>query len=200
MTRALFFGLFVLLSATVFAVPTAEQEQISIGSIISALGIDFVCMININITVSMIHPKNHIDCCLTTDLRQLDSLNTNLVTCVCLFAVDLVAHSCEFSAGVTCKSCLADAIYLLKEREIPVSNPLPLELTIKSISSSAGLNGTEVATFDHTFSSPGLVIGPLASRNSGPIPNVLVTQGVENSLGIVPFGVLDLSNTNARVQ
>lgn len=88
----------------------------------------------------------------------------------------------------------------LKRREIPVSNPLPIELTIKSISSSAGLNGTELATFSHTFSSPGLVVGPLGSRNSGIIPNVLVTEGVENSLDIVPFGVLDLSNINANIQ
>jgi len=87
-----------------------------------------------------------------------------------------------------------------KRREIPVSNPLPIELTIKTISSTAGLNGTELATFSHTFSSPGLVVSPLGSRNSGIIPNVLVTNGVANSLDIVPFGVLDLSNINADVQ
>jgi len=57
MTRALFFGVFALLSAAVFGVPTADQEQISIGDIVNALGLGFVESININITVSMIHPK-----------------------------------------------------------------------------------------------------------------------------------------------
>jgi len=79
MIRALFFGVFALLSATVFAVPTADQGQISIGDIANLLGLGFVSGININITVSMIHPKNHIDCCLTTDLQQLSSLTTNMI-------------------------------------------------------------------------------------------------------------------------
>ncbi|KAJ3576095.1 hypothetical protein NP233_g667 [Leucocoprinus birnbaumii] len=81
-----------------------------------------------------------------------------------------------------------------------VKNPLPIELTIKSISSSAGLNNTEFARFDHTFPSPGLIVGPLATKNSGTIDNVLVTQGVENSLDIIPLGVLDLLSTDANVQ
>ena len=84
--------------------------------------------------------------------------------------------------------------------EKSVKNPLPLELTIKEISSSAGLNNTPLANFDHTFPSPGLVVGPLATKNSGSISNVLVIPGVQDALGIVPFGVLDLSNTNAKIQ
>ncbi|KXN85775.1 hypothetical protein AN958_10958 [Leucoagaricus sp. SymC.cos] len=81
-----------------------------------------------------------------------------------------------------------------------VKNPLPIELTIKKISSSAGLNKTEFARFEHTFPSPGLIVGPLATKNSGNIDNVLVTQGVANSLDIIPFGVLDLLSTDADVQ
>ncbi|KAF5352570.1 hypothetical protein D9756_006177 [Leucocoprinus leucothites] len=81
-----------------------------------------------------------------------------------------------------------------------VKNPLPIELTIKKISSSAGLNDTEFARFEHTFPSPGLVVGPLATKNSGTIDNVLVTQGVANSLDIIPLGVLDLLDTDADIQ
>jgi hypothetical protein len=77
---------------------------------------------------------------------------------------------------------------------------LPIELTVKTISSTAGLNGTELASFQHTFPEPGLIVGPLATKNSGAINNVLVVGGVVNSLDIVPFGVLDLSNTDAQVQ
>jgi hypothetical protein len=73
-------------------------------------------------------------------------------------------------------------------------------LTVKRISSSAGINGTEFARFDHTFPGLGLVVSPLGTRNSGNIDNVLVTQGVENSLDIIPLGFLDLLNTDADIQ
>jgi len=127
MTRALFFGVFALLSAVVFAVPTADQEQISIGDIVNALGLGFVKSININITVSMIHPKNHIDCRLTTDLQQLPSLVTNLIEYVWLFVVDLAAHLGEYllSVNVTSKSCLDDAISLLREGKYQYRTPFP---------------------------------------------------------------------------
>ncbi|KAF9447548.1 hypothetical protein P691DRAFT_731318 [Macrolepiota fuliginosa MF-IS2] len=81
-----------------------------------------------------------------------------------------------------------------------VKNPLPIELTIKKISSTSGLNGTDLASFQHTFPAPGLIVPPLGTKNSGTIDNVLVTEGVEAALNIVPFGVLDLSNTDADVQ
>lgn len=80
-----------------------------------------------------------------------------------------------------------------------MKNPLPFELTLDSVSSQAGLNGTVFATFTHTFAKPGLVVPPLATRNSGTIDNVLLTQGATASLAIIPFGVLDLDN-NAQVR
>ncbi|KAF8167269.1 hypothetical protein B0H34DRAFT_8958 [Crassisporium funariophilum] len=80
-----------------------------------------------------------------------------------------------------------------------VKNPLPIELTLDSVTASAGLNGTTFATFTHTFAKPGLVVSPLGTRNSGAVNNVLLTQGAENSLAIIPFGILDLtSNANVR--
>ncbi|KAF5389639.1 hypothetical protein D9757_004153 [Collybiopsis confluens] len=78
-------------------------------------------------------------------------------------------------------------------------NPLPIELTIDSVSSSAGLNGTEYATFSHTFNPP-VVVPILGTANSGTIPNVLLVQGATASLAIIPFGELDLLNVNVNVR
>jgi len=80
-----------------------------------------------------------------------------------------------------------------------VKNPLIIELTIDSITSTAGLNGTVFATFNHTFATP-LVVPILGSANSGTINNVFLPQGAEATLNIVPFGVLDLLDTNANVR
>ncbi|KAL9716665.1 hypothetical protein Ac2012v2_001117 [Leucoagaricus gongylophorus] len=105
-----------------------------------------------------------------------------------------------FVSGINITITLESLETNLISVDVAIKNPLPLELTIKEISSSAGFNNTPLANFDHTFPSPGLVVGPLATKNSGSISNVLVIPGVQDALGIVPFGVLDLSNTNAKIQ
>ncbi|KAF8971796.1 hypothetical protein BDZ97DRAFT_1753044 [Flammula alnicola] len=81
-----------------------------------------------------------------------------------------------------------------------VKNPLPFELTLDSVSAVAGLNGTIFATFNHTFAKPGLVVPPLGTKNSGTIDNVFLPQGALASLDIIPFGILDLPNTDAKVR
>ncbi|KAF8154348.1 hypothetical protein K438DRAFT_1863228 [Mycena galopus ATCC 62051] len=78
-------------------------------------------------------------------------------------------------------------------------NPLLFELTIDSVSTSAGLNNTVFATFNHQFSKP-VVVPPLGQANSGNITNVLLTQGATASLAIIPFGVLDLLNVDVNVR
>ncbi|KAJ6452634.1 hypothetical protein C8R45DRAFT_639619 [Mycena sanguinolenta] len=83
--------------------------------------------------------------------------------------------------------------------DFEAQNPLLFELTIDSVSTTAGLNGTVFATFQHAFSKP-VVVPPLGKANSGNITNVLLTQGVEASLGIIPLGVLDLQNVNVNVR
>ncbi|KAJ7079435.1 hypothetical protein B0H15DRAFT_858732 [Mycena belliarum] len=80
-----------------------------------------------------------------------------------------------------------------------VQNPLPFELTIDKITTSAGLNGTEFASFAHTFATP-VVVPPFGGASSGNISNVLLTQGADASLAIIPFGVLDLLNVDADVR
>lgn len=82
---------------------------------------------------------------------------------------------------------------------MPVKNPLVLELTVTRVVSSAGLNGTEYAKFDHTFDKP-VVVGPLKTVNSGNVPNVLLTQGALNSLEIIPLEKLDLLSTDVYVR
>ncbi|KAJ7469009.1 hypothetical protein FB451DRAFT_1255536 [Mycena latifolia] len=78
-------------------------------------------------------------------------------------------------------------------------NPLLFELTLDSVSTSAGLNGTEFASFQHTFARP-VVVPPLHQANSGNITDVLLTQGATASLAIIPFGVLDLLNVDINVR
>ncbi|PFH53337.1 hypothetical protein AMATHDRAFT_1400 [Amanita thiersii Skay4041] len=78
-------------------------------------------------------------------------------------------------------------------------NPLVTELTLDHVTSSAGVNNTEFAKFDHSFDPP-FVIPPLKTKNSGQIDNVLLTQGVSASLALVPLGVLDLLSTDIHVR
>lgn len=78
-------------------------------------------------------------------------------------------------------------------------NPLPFELSIDRVVSSAGLNGTVFAAFDHTFSTP-FVIKSLHTANSGIFGNVSLPQGALASLSIIPVGALDLLNTDVFVR
>ncbi|KAG5729197.1 hypothetical protein E4T56_gene14520 [Termitomyces sp. T112] len=85
------------------------------------------------------------------------------------------------------------------EVNFDAKNPLPFELTIDRVVSSAGLNDTVYATFDHTFSTP-FIVKPSGTANSGTFGNVSLPQGVEGSLSIIPVGVLDLSKTDVFVR
>ncbi|KAJ7589542.1 hypothetical protein C8J56DRAFT_1049188 [Mycena floridula] len=84
--------------------------------------------------------------------------------------------------------------------DFALKNPLIFELTLDSVTSTAGVNGTVFASFEHRFSPP-LVLPILGTATSGVIDNVLLTQGAIASLDIIPLGVLDLIDTdvNARV-
>ncbi|KAK0234074.1 hypothetical protein IW262DRAFT_1334218 [Armillaria fumosa] len=80
-----------------------------------------------------------------------------------------------------------------------VKNPLPIELTLERVTSSAGINSTEYASFDHTFSDP-LVVPIFGTADSGTIKNVLLTQGATASLAIIPLGFLDLLDTDVNLR
>jgi hypothetical protein len=70
---------------------------------------------------------------------------------------------------------------------------LIIELTIDRIVNSASLNGVTYATFDHKFPD-GFVVPILKTANSGTIPNVTLTQGIDASLEIIPIGKLDIQS------
>ncbi|KAK7024066.1 hypothetical protein R3P38DRAFT_2956584 [Favolaschia claudopus] len=59
-------------------------------------------------------------------------------------------------------------------------NPLIFELTLDSVTSTAGINDTVYATFNHTFAKP--VVGAIAS------------------LDIIPLGYLDLLNVDINIR
>ncbi|KAJ7083306.1 hypothetical protein B0H15DRAFT_850541 [Mycena belliarum] len=78
-------------------------------------------------------------------------------------------------------------------------NPLIFELTIDRVSSSAGINNTEYATFDHTFATP-VVVPALGKASSGVVPNVTLTKGATASLDIIPLGYLDLLDVDVHIR
>ncbi|KAH9486119.1 hypothetical protein JR316_0000183 [Psilocybe cubensis] len=83
--------------------------------------------------------------------------------------------------------------------DFDIKNPLLLELTIDRVVSKAGINGTVYASFDHTFTTP-VVVKALNSANSGKVPDVLLDQGVEKSLDIIPLLKLDLISTDVYLR
>ncbi|KAJ7292554.1 hypothetical protein C8J57DRAFT_1266310 [Mycena rebaudengoi] len=83
--------------------------------------------------------------------------------------------------------------------DFQAQNPLIFELTLDRVSTTAGINNTVYATFDHTFATP-VVVPPLGKANSGTVPNVLLTQGAIASLDIIPLGFLDLLDVDIHVR
>ncbi|KAF8971797.1 hypothetical protein BDZ97DRAFT_1146098 [Flammula alnicola] len=123
---------------------------------------------------------------------DIRAVNLGIADIINALGIGLVT---EIHAVITLDSLVTNLISV----DFDVKNPLPIELTLDSVNAQAGVNGTVFATFNHTFPTPGLVVPPLSTVNSGTIDNVLLTQGAIASLAIIPLGVLDL-NTNAQVR
>ncbi|KAK0466061.1 uncharacterized protein EV420DRAFT_1636666 [Desarmillaria tabescens] len=102
-------------------------------------------------------------------------------------------------SNITVTITLESLVTNLVDVAFTVKNPLPIELTLERVSSSAGINSTEYASFDHTFLEP-LVVPILGTADSGVIENVLLTQGALASLDIIPLGFLDLLNTDVNLR
>jgi hypothetical protein len=75
--------------------------------------------------------------------------------------------------------------------DFDVVNPTDADLVIKFVQSDARVNGVVFAHFEHTFDN--FVVPARGTANSGNIPNVILTQGAVESLGIIPLGELDVS-------
>ncbi|KIJ38952.1 hypothetical protein M422DRAFT_258368 [Sphaerobolus stellatus SS14] len=71
-----------------------------------------------------------------------------------------------------------------------VFNPTQAPLVIKHVQSNGMLNGITYAFFSHDFDD--FVVPPFKTANSGDISNILLTQGVDSSLDIIPVGLLDI--------
>ncbi|KAJ7641023.1 hypothetical protein FB45DRAFT_899281 [Roridomyces roridus] len=83
--------------------------------------------------------------------------------------------------------------------DVELQNPLPFELTLDTVASTAGINGTVFASFNHTFST-GIVVPPFGKAKTGVIDNVLLTQGAIASLAIIPLGFLDLLEIDTNIR
>ncbi|ESK93224.1 hypothetical protein Moror_14609 [Moniliophthora roreri MCA 2997] len=82
---------------------------------------------------------------------------------------------------ITLDSLVTDLV----STQFTAKNPLPLELSLESVSSKATFNGTTFSEFSHTFTKP-VIIPILGEKESGKIDNVLLTQGATASLDIIP--------------
>jgi len=83
----------------------------------------------------------------------------------------------------------------LTDNEVTVNftvfNPLDTQIQITNIQGTGTLQGTTWAQFSFQFDD--FVIPAGSSVDSGPVPNVLLTQGVIASTAIIPFGVLNVA-------
>ncbi|KAK2467793.1 hypothetical protein APHAL10511_000088 [Amanita phalloides] len=78
--------------------------------------------------------------------------------------------------------------------DIDLYNPLGAEIVIDLIQADASVGGQTYAEFTQPFSK--FVVPPGATVNSGVFDHVLLTQGWENSLSIIPLSYLDITAAN----
>ncbi|KAK0220411.1 hypothetical protein IW262DRAFT_1384373 [Armillaria fumosa] len=82
---------------------------------------------------------------------------------------------------------------------IIVSNSRVVEISLDRVAMSAGVNGTEYLSFDHTFEDP-VVIPILGTVDSGDIADVQLTQGGPGTLTILSSKSLDLLNLDVDMR
>ncbi|KAJ7857536.1 hypothetical protein B0H13DRAFT_2356890 [Mycena leptocephala] len=111
----------------------------------------------------------------------IDALGVGLVT--------------QINATITLDTLVDNLLSITFEAQ----NPLFFELTLDSVTSTAGINNTVYATFNHTFANP-VVVPPFGTANSGIVPDVLLTQGAIASLDIIPLGFLDLIDVDINLR
>ncbi|TBU23049.1 hypothetical protein BD311DRAFT_704566 [Dichomitus squalens] len=74
--------------------------------------------------------------------------------------------------------------------DFDIANPLDTEIQVSFAQADSGLDGVTYVHFEHAFDD--FVIPPHATVNSGPINNVLLTQGALGSLKILNSGKVDV--------
>ncbi|KAF9472573.1 hypothetical protein BDN70DRAFT_453537 [Pholiota conissans] len=128
---------------------------------------------------------------LSVETRQLPPTVSQIISSITSFG--LVK---DINVFITAQSLIDNTFSL----NFDVQNLLPIEITIDSLSTDAGLNGEVFETISHTFASPGLVVPPLGTANSGNIANVPLPQGALAAIGIISNEKLDLSNLAASIR
>ncbi|SJK98726.1 uncharacterized protein ARMOST_01995 [Armillaria ostoyae] len=91
------------------------------------------------------------------------------------------------------------ATFGLQSVSFNVTNDRLVEITLDRVAMSAGVNGTEYLSFDHTFEDP-VVVPILGTADSGDIADVQLTQGGLNTLDIVSLEYLDLLNLDVDMR
>ncbi|KAJ7798535.1 hypothetical protein B0H14DRAFT_32557 [Mycena olivaceomarginata] len=174
--------LFALLAALLVGAspnPASPTPQNLLGEVIDALGIGLVTHIDVTLTVRFLLPHSLSAATTVSSARHPDQQPRNRR----FRRLTLLPFRPQFSPT----------------HNTTAQNPLAFELTIDSVSTTGGLNGTVYTSFEHRFARP-VVVPPFGQANSGNITNVLLTQGATASLAIIPFGVLDLINVDVNVR
>ncbi|KAK0485666.1 hypothetical protein IW261DRAFT_1451420 [Armillaria novae-zelandiae] len=78
---------------------------------------------------------------------------------------------------------------------VSIHNPLDAPMVIEFVQSDASVEGVVYASFGHSFGED-FVIQPGETTVSPEIDGVLLTQGVDASLNIIPLGFLDVATAN----
>ncbi|KAJ7301839.1 hypothetical protein DFH08DRAFT_1090048 [Mycena albidolilacea] len=102
----------------------------------------------------------------------------------------------QINASITPDMLVADILSI----DFEVQNPLPFELALDRVASTAGINGTVYAAFSHAFSPRGIVLPPFGKATSGAVNDVRLTQGAMASLDIAGLGYLDLIDVDVALR
>ncbi|KAJ3736715.1 hypothetical protein DFJ43DRAFT_1149776 [Lentinula guzmanii] len=107
----------------------------------------------------------------------------------------------NISVLITLESVLTNLMTRQRDNSIDFTaqNTLILEMTLDTMSCSAGVNNTVFASFSQTFDPP-VVIPTLGTADSGPIDNVDMVQGILGTLSIIPLEELDILDMNITIR
>ncbi|KAK0220321.1 hypothetical protein IW262DRAFT_1461587 [Armillaria fumosa] len=105
----------------------------------------------------------------------------------------------DLVSGITVTMTLDSLVTNLATVSFNVSNSQLVEISLDRVAMSAGVDGTEYLSFDHTFEDP-LVVPILGTADSGDIADVQLTQGGLGTLPILSSKSLDLLNLDVDMR
>ncbi|KAK0495815.1 hypothetical protein EDD18DRAFT_1167509 [Armillaria luteobubalina] len=105
----------------------------------------------------------------------------------------------DLVSGITVTMTLDSLVTNLATVSFNASNSQLVEISLDRVAMSAGVDGTEYLTFDHTFEDP-VVVPILGTADSGDISNVQLTQGGLGTITISSSKSLDLLNLDVDMR